>query len=158
MDNLKYKLATPKLMWVIVAAGAAVLWFTVPQGRLFYSGVLGLAVLVLGMINWLYVGLASGRVHRKAVSSVQNIDQLVTEGTYAVVRHPMYAAGMAAAWCVFVWHPTYQILAIVIWLTIVLLFWSNLEERMLEEKFLEDYREYKKRVPMFIPRFTRRNH
>jgi protein-S-isoprenylcysteine O-methyltransferase Ste14 len=86
---------------------------------------------------------------------VQNIDQLVTEGVYAVVRHPMYLADIILAFSIFIWLPTYKILAVALWLSLVLMFWANLEERLLEEKFLDDYRKYKQNVSMFWPRFSK---
>ncbi len=152
MEKLKYKLTTPQLMWAIVLAGGVVLALAVPKGKLFDSGWWGIAVLALGVINWIAVARAAGHIHRQALRSVQGIDHIVTEGMYGVVRHPMYAAGMMAAWSIFIWQPYYRVLAVVMWATVVLLFWSNLEDRMLEEKFMEEYREYKKRVPMIVPR------
>jgi protein-S-isoprenylcysteine O-methyltransferase Ste14 len=87
---------------------------------------------------------------------IKNIDQLITEGAYSVIRHPLYAADIILGWSVFILDPLYKIMAIVIWLMVVLIFWANLEERLLEEKFLEDYRNYKKRVPMLVPNVWKR--
>jgi protein-S-isoprenylcysteine O-methyltransferase Ste14 len=44
---------------------------------------------------------------------------------------------------------------VAVWATVVFIFWAGLEERLLEEKFLEDYRAYKQRVPRFIPRLKK---
>ncbi|MCL5666826.1 MAG: isoprenylcysteine carboxylmethyltransferase family protein [Patescibacteria group bacterium] len=156
MPNLKYRLASPLLMWVIVAFGSAILWKIVKPGQMFTSGWIGSVVLALGIINFIGVSLFAYNKHRKAPASVHSINQLVTEGAYAVVRHPLYATDIVLAWCIFVWQPSYKVLAIVIWLTLVLVFWANLEERLLEEKFMEDYRAYKKRVPMFVPRLRKK--
>lgn len=151
MPNLKYKLTSPLLMWTIVIVGGAVLWKILPHGQVFVRGQWGIAVLVLGVLNWAYITFHAMRVHKHAPSSVHNIDELVTEGAYSVVRHPMYVADVILAWCAFVYWPSYHVFAVALWLTLVLFFWSLLEERMLEDKFLEDYRAYKSRVPMFIP-------
>lgn len=151
MAKLKYQLTSPVVMWLIVVIGAIALWFSVPPGRIFQQDLFGPIVFGLGLANWLWVSVLASRVHRKAVSSVGSIDELVTEGAYSVVRHPMYLADIVLVWCVFIWQSTNQVLSLAIWLSLVLVFWAYLEERMLEEKFLEDYRAYKTKVPMFIP-------
>ena len=157
MNKFKYKLASPVLMWLIVVVGGVVLWNAIPSGMVFSAiGWVGKAILVLAVINWLYVWLSAWRVHRKAATSVDNINQIIDEGVYALVRHPMYASEIALGIAVFIYFPSYKVLAVAIWLALILTFWAKFEERMLEEKFLEDYRQYKKRVPMFIPRFGRR--
>ena len=142
-------------MWLIVIAGGIVLWHLVPQDRLFASGMIGIFALALGLCNWVFIMYKAGSVHRKAPASVDNINKLVKEGIYAQVRHPIYLADIILACCVFVFYPDFRILAAAVWLIIVLVFWAKFEERMLEEKFLDDYREYKKRVPMLIPRFRK---
>lgn len=155
MDNLKYKLTSPVLMWLIIIFGGIALWWLVPNQKLFNSGVAGIIILILGAANWAYILYKSASIHRQAAASVHNINKLVTEGIYASVRHPIYSADILIFWCAFVFYPAYQMLAVAAWATIIFTFWSALEERMLEEKFLEDYKLYKQRVPRFIPRFRK---
>lgn len=156
MNKLKYQILHPLLMWLIIVIGGIILWQVVPEGFLFELNKFGIIIFALGLINWLYVYTATLKVHKKAFTHIHNINELVTEGKYAVVRHPMYLADIILGCCVFILNPSYRILAILIWLALILLFWANLEERLLEEKFLEDYRAYKRNVPMFIPRFRKR--
>lgn len=156
MGKLKYYLLYPLSMWAVFVLGAYGLWQAVPQGRLFEQDMLGNAAILLGIINWVYVYAATLKNHSHIFAHPKNIKQLVMEGRYAVVRHPLYLADIILGWCVFIFLPEYQMLAVVIWLSLSLVFWANLEERLLEEKFLDDYRAYKKRVPMFIPRFKKK--
>jgi len=156
MSKLKYKLASPVLMWLLVILGAFILWLSVPAGRLFASGISGIIVFILALANWLYVFFVAVKIHPKAAGSVNNIDRIITEGAYSVIRHPLYVTDIVLGWSVFILDPLYKIMAIAIWLTAVLVFWANLEERLLEEKFLEDYRNYKKRVPMLVPNVRKR--
>ena len=142
-------------MWAIIIIGGIILWESVARGTLFYSGMAGIIILLLGIFNWLYVMYKAGGVHKKAPKSVNNIDKLITEGAYGVIRHPIYAADIVLFLCIFLFYPDYRILAVAVWAAIVLVFWAGLEERMLEEKFLDDYRAYKQRVPKFIPRFKK---
>lgn len=81
---------------------------------------------------------------------------LVTTGVYRLVRHPQYfglviaTLGMLIAW------PTF--LTAVMWPILVLLYYRLAveEEKEMEKKLGEEYREYKRRVPMFIPFYRRK--
>lgn len=86
---------------------------------------------------------------------MDSIDKIIIGGVYGVVRHPIYAADILLFLCIFLFEPTYSVLFIVAWAIIIFLFWANLEERMLEEKFMEDYKQYKQRVPMLFPNFKK---
>lgn len=152
MDSIKQKLTSPVLMWALVLLGGWVFWKTIPAGLVFHSGVIGWVALALGAVNWLVLTLASVRVHRQVARSAYGIDHLVKEGIYASIRHPIYAGDIVMAWCLFVFYPAYWLAVAAVWATIVFVFWAGLEERALEAKFMEDYREYKKNVGKFFPR------
>jgi protein-S-isoprenylcysteine O-methyltransferase Ste14 len=155
MSTLKYRFVTPLLMWAIVIFGIFFSFAFVPPGELFQADIFGDVILSVALIYWLYMLLFALRTHPRAPRSVHAVQQVIDEGPYAIVRHPMYVSDILLMWCIFMWLPTYQILAIAIWLSAVLLFWSALEERFLEEKFLEEYSDYKLSVPMFLPRLRR---
>jgi len=78
--------------------------------------------------------------------------QLVTTGIYARVRHPQYLGfllltlGMLFEW------PT--IFTLALWPFLALLYYrlARTEEKEAEAEFGEEFRAYKRRVPMFIPR------
>ena len=77
---------------------------------------------------------------------------LVTDGVYARVRHPQYAGlflitiGMLIQW------PT--IITVATWPLLILVYYrlARREEREAERQFGDGYREYRARVPMFVPR------
>ena len=150
---LKFRLVQPALMWIIAIGGDFGIWRGVPGRKLFLSGRAGVMALALGIIVWAVVILASLLVHHKALTSVGNIDRLVTEGVYSRVRHPMYAAFIWLSWGAFLRWPTLRIAVMVLWTDMVLFLWSRLEERLLQARFGEEYSLYKKRVGMLIPRF-----
>ncbi len=152
----KNKLFHPLVMWLTVLVGGFILWQIVPVGYFFDQNQFAVIVFILALLNWAYVYISIIKVHPRVFSHPQNIDQLITEGRYAAVRHPMYLADIILGLSLFIWNPSYQMLSIVVWLMIVLSFWANLEERILEDKFVEDYRAYKRRVPMFVPKFKKR--
>jgi len=80
---------------------------------------------------------------------------LVTDGIYAVVRHPQYlgflllTSGMLIQWTTI---PT-----ALMWPILVILYHrlAKEEEREMEATFGEKYLQYKSKVPMFIPFFGR---
>lgn len=79
-------------------------------------------------------------------------DALITTGIYAHVRHPQYLGFLLLTLGVnFLWT-TFSTL--ILWPVLVLLYYrlAKEEEKSMEDKFGEEYREYKRRVPMFIPR------
>ncbi|MDX1393541.1 MAG: isoprenylcysteine carboxylmethyltransferase family protein [Gemmatimonadota bacterium] len=81
--------------------------------------------------------------------------QLLAEGLYARVRHPRYAAILfgVVAWALFSnYLATYLLIPITL---VALMAIVTIEERELAIRFGEDYEEYRRRVPMFIPRFGR---
>ncbi len=77
--------------------------------------------------------------------------QLVTDGIYAYVRHPQYlgililSLGMIVQWITI---PT-----VFMWPFLVILYYrlAKKEQKEMEEKFGEKYRQYRIKVPMFLP-------
>ena len=81
--------------------------------------------------------------------------QLVQTGIYGMVRHPLYTSVMTASlgWAL-IWESWYAVLPA---LMLIPFFHAKVrrEERWLQEKF-PDYADYARRVPRFIPRFSRK--
>ena len=96
--------------------------------------------------NWVHVLDPSKFQQRKTAT-------LVTSGPYHYVRHPMYLGAFTFL--------TAQALVAANWLLLLLglatttLFYMRIgnEERMLIDRFGDEYREYMKRTPRFIPKF-----
>lgn len=85
-------------------------------------------------------------------------NQLVARGPYRWVRNPLYISGNALLWgTAFVHHSSGLLtLAIVIALGFHL-FVFFYEEPQLEKRYGDAYREYKLRVPRWLPRFPKSN-
>jgi len=107
---------------------------------------LGGFVMLIGLI---VMGKGWKRIHSAA-------GELVTDGIYASIRHPQYTGlflitvGMLIQW------PT--IITLVMWPILMYAYYrlAMREEREMEERFGDAYREYRERVPAFLPRFRRR--
>ena len=78
--------------------------------------------------------------------------KLVTTGIYRYVRHPQYLGfllitlGLNVQWL--------TIFTLILWPVLAVLYWrlAKEEDKENEERFGEVFREYKRRVPGFIPR------
>lgn len=84
--------------------------------------------------------------------------KLITTGLYAFVRNPMLLGlfllmlGLGVLFgslsLIFIFTPLFILLNV--------LYLKAIEEKEMEKKFGEEYLEYKKKVPMFIPRLKKR--
>ncbi len=77
---------------------------------------------------------------------------LVIVGIFAYVRHPMYLGYILAyLGCIL---GTMSLLSIIPWLFIIRLYikMANYEEQRLEQRFGEEYTEYKRKVPKWLLR------
>lgn len=77
--------------------------------------------------------------------------QLVTDGIYRHVRHPQYLGFILLTFGIdFLWV-TFSTL--ILWPILVFLYYrlAKEEEKMMEEKFGDQYRQYTKEVPMLLP-------
>lgn len=88
------------------------------------------------------------RVHR-----ARREERLVTDGAYARVRHPQYTGLFLIVFGegIVHWPTIFSVIAfpvIVVAYTIL----ARKEERRMLDEFGDEYREYQRRVPMFIPR------
>lgn len=88
------------------------------------------------------------RIHR-----ARREEKLVTEGVYSHMRHPQYTGLFLILFGEGIVHwPT--IVSVAAFPVIVLAYTllARKEERQMVEKFGDEYREYQRHVPMFIPR------
>ena len=109
---------------------------------------------VLGYAGLLMVGVAmAGRSYSSVYISGYKTQKLIMQGPYSITRNPLYFfsflgyIGITAAFG--------SIVLIVIVSAIFLLYYIPLmreEESRLTDAFGEDFSDYKKRVPLFIPR------
>jgi protein-S-isoprenylcysteine O-methyltransferase Ste14 len=78
--------------------------------------------------------------------------KLVTTGIYKYVRHPQYVGfllitlGLNVMWL--------TIITLIMWPVLAVLYWrlAKKEDKDMEEQFGEEFQEYKRQVPSFIPR------
>jgi protein-S-isoprenylcysteine O-methyltransferase Ste14 len=79
---------------------------------------------------------------------------MVTNGLYNIIRNPMHLGWTLVLFGVAVLMQSFTLLVIFIPLFVLahILYLKLIEEKELEKKFGQAYLDYKKRVPMFIPK------
>ena len=87
---------------------------------------------------------------RDASGPASGAGGLVTDGFYCHIRNPLFFFAALFLWLTPIM--TENLLAFNILATIYFYLGARHEERSLKEEFGEEYEEYKKRVPMFLPR------
>jgi protein-S-isoprenylcysteine O-methyltransferase Ste14 len=110
--------------------------------------------LALNLVGGLLIITGWRSVHRSYWSKHEGEGMLVTDGIYAYTRHPQYTGFIIMTLGLLIHWATIPLLAM--WPLLVLQYYrlARKEEVDMEDEFGDEYREYKEKVPMFIP-FTR---
>ena len=143
--------------FMVIPVGVLTVWF----GFLLLPIPWLVAWLVCGVIFALgiYVWVLSKREFDR---SGQNLHSktgvtLITSGIYAPIRHPHYLALMLFSLSIAIGFKSLVSLLIAI-VNVIVGYWFTLEEeKELIQQFGDGYREYKARVPMFIPKLRRKS-
>ena len=99
--------------------------------------------------------LFSGYLARTGLSIVFNeireTPGVITKGVFSIVRHPIYLGSILlylGLVCI-----TLSLASLVLWIFIVVfyLYISRHEEKLLLERFGDEYKDFKKKVPMLFP-------
>ena len=90
------------------------------------------------------------------VAETHRTETIVTVGVYSIVRHPQYLGGLLAHLGIsFLLSAWYSLLLTPIMIVLIYLI-SRKEEEELIKEFGKEYEDYKRKVPMLIPRFRSR--
>ena len=110
-----------------------------------------LRLIAAGMI--LAVAIYLARSGHSAVSDeVLSSPRLLTDGAFSHVRHPLYLA--ALLFYLFLIALTLSLVSLFLFIGIFI-FYNHIatyEENFLEKKFGQDYSDYRRKVPRWIPR------
>ena len=127
----------------------ASLWST-----LLNMGETGMMIAMILGYALLFIGFGIFMEGWRELHRAQKENRLVTDGLYALVRHPQYTGLFIALFGEGIVHwPT--IFSVALFPVIVLAYYllARSEERKVEEEYGDEYRGYRQRVPMFIPRW-----
>ena len=121
--------------------------------QLFGTPMAHIVAMVLGYAI-LFVGASLVAEGWRVVHGARREGRLVTDGVYARVRHPQYTGLFLIAFGEGIVHwPT--VVSVVAFPIIVFSYvrLARREERDMIAKFGDTYRDYQRRVPMFVPRY-----
>jgi protein-S-isoprenylcysteine O-methyltransferase Ste14 len=133
--------------------GIAEVWHVAP-------GPLAFALIALSLVGWALVFAATFMINhfelfglRQTWNAFRGRDEpeatFATPALYKAVRHPIYLGFLIAFWATPVMTLTHLLFAA--GTTLYILGAIPLEERDLEARFGEQYREYRRRVRMLLP-------
>ena len=112
------------------------------------------AFALIAWCNGLFLARGEGTAHPFAAKT----KRLVIAGPYRYVRNPMMWGVGSLLVGLALWTGISGLwVALGIFLTFILLFVPLYEERDMERRFGEEYREYCRRVPRWVPRLPREN-
>ncbi|MBY9015295.1 MAG: isoprenylcysteine carboxylmethyltransferase family protein [Candidatus Lokiarchaeota archaeon] len=103
-----------------------------------------------------WFGIVSVRETSLKVAETHRTEKIVTTKIYSLIRHPQYFGGLMAH--IGISFLLSSLLSLIFTPLVILLnflvAWK--EEKELIKEFGENYKNYKKKVPMFVPKFKKR--
>ena len=110
--------------------------------------IISIFLLMLGA----WFGIMGVRQTTLKVAETHRTETIVTTGVYSIIRHPQYFGGLLAHVGIsFLLSGWYSLLATPLMVVLVYLI-SKKEEKELVKEFGKEYKDYKKKAPMLIPR------
>jgi protein-S-isoprenylcysteine O-methyltransferase Ste14 len=137
-----YLAAPPRMDWASLPLSTWLRWVGIV-----------LAVAGLGLVTWVLRALGH---NFSTTLSIKRDQTLVTHGPYRWVRHPMYSA-FVLLWVAFSLASTSWLVGLtgLAAFALVMAVRTPREERMLTERFGDEYRAYMGRTGRFLPRVSR---
>jgi protein-S-isoprenylcysteine O-methyltransferase Ste14 len=110
----------------------------------------------LAIIILFSAGYFVKKSHDIVFGDIREEPSVIRKGVFSRVRHPMYLGALSLYLGLLV--STFSLVATGIWVLIIIFYYFNSkhEEKLLLDKFGKDYEDYRKEVPMLIPRIRRK--
>lgn len=155
-----FYLVSAGLFFSIAYFGWNPLPWVIPPSARFWMVIVGALLFFPGMTFTLWGRLALGKNYFVSTGFGAQLfedHQLITSGPFAIVRHPMYAGLILAAMGALAIYMTWTTLYFALFAPLTFVR-AKREEHALAEEFGEQWRDYCKRVPAFIPYLQKRSH
>lgn len=108
-------------------------------------------IIILGM----WIALKGVKDVSLKVAETHRPERVIITGAYSIVRHPQYFGGLLAHLTISLLLSALYSLLITPLMIGIIYFISWKEEKELIREFGKDYEDYKKKVPMFIPKLRK---
>jgi protein-S-isoprenylcysteine O-methyltransferase Ste14 len=141
----------------MVPVGVATVWFDFLLLPITWSlsWLISAAVLAVGIYIFALSKREFDRSGQKLTPKAHGTSTLMTDGIYSSIRHPHNLASLLLNLGIaFVFKSTIGLVIAIA--SIMLGYWFTLEEeKLLVQQYGDRYREYRARVPMFVPKLRR---
>lgn len=147
---------------IISAAGAYsgyLLWLPIPvrvaSGLSIALRIIGLLPVLSGALFFLWARLTLGVLYNASTSSAVQLHadhRLIQHGPFALVRHPMYLSYWLMLFGLLILYRTWMPLIALIMMVASLTRRARREDQVLQATFGDEWTDYARRVPMFLPR------
>ncbi len=121
----------------------------------FSISLLHLTICISFLIPGAWLAIDGVREVTLKAAETHRTEKIVTTGVYSIVRHPQYLGGLLAhvgiSFLLSAWYSLFFTPLMVVLIFLI----SRKEERELIREFGREYEDYKKRVPMFVPKLRR---
>ncbi len=99
----------------------------------------------------LIAGYLAWRGMRIVFGEIRETPNVITKGVFSVVRHPIYLGSILTYLGLILM--TLSLLSVALWVIIIIFYWfiSRHEEKLLTERFGDEYLQYMMKVPMLFP-------
>lgn len=102
-----------------------------------------------------WLGIEGVKKTTLKVAETHRAEKIVTSGVYSIIRHPQYVGGLLAhVGASFLLSAWYSLLLTPLMIVLVYVISKKEEEELIKE-FKKEYENYKKKVPMLIPRLRK---
>jgi len=118
----------------------------------FTISIFQLIISVPFLISGAWFGIMGVRLTTVRVAETHRTETIVTTGVYSIVRHPQYLGGLLAHVGISFLLSTWFSLLVTPLMVLLVCFISKKEEKELVREFGKPYKDYKKNVPMFLPK------
>ena len=130
-------------------------WFTEPlslyQIISWFLLLVSVSLVVHGFWLLRFVGKPDRRRRDAGLVGIEKTTELVTEGAYRYIRHPIYASGLYGVWGVFMKNPSWAGALWAVIATFFLILTARVEEVENMRFFGDAYEDYRSKTKMFIP-------
>lgn len=141
---------------VIVTIPCLILYFsgfryTVPN---IYQIILGIILLFCGLYLAIWTMILFYKIGKGTLAPWAPTKHLVIEGPFKIVRNPMITGVLTILTSeALILNSSNLLYWMILFFIINCIYFKVFEEKQLEKNFGEEYLEYKKNVPMWIPKF-----
>lgn len=129
------KILSHILMWLLIGSGVFLVFLFIPSRLLLpYKMELSWVIIVPLSLAWIYFLLSSLHFRFQAKPHLRREEKLVQSGMYARYAHPTCMSAVYFSWIIFLLFPNLRILVSVIWMSLMVISWIEIEKSAFKSK------------------------